>query len=903
PPNVLVDDRQNVLHLSPTAGRFMLLTAGPLSSLLPAMVRPELRLDLRLALTRALDEQKEPTLTHPIVVAMDGGERWVALHVSPVPNEEHMGAQALVVFLDSGNVEAGDDTDTEADARPDDVRWLHTELKAARDALVASRNGREAAFQDSRASNEELQSINEEYRSTAEELETSKEELQSINEELHTVNAELKSKLASISVALSDLQNLTAATEIGTLFLDPDLRIRMFTPPIAELFNITSADVGRKITSFTHNLDYKSLEADICKVLSSLNPFELEVQNSKGRWFTLRLRPYRTVEDRIDGTVVSFIDITARRDAEFARRESEVRFRGFVTASSDTVFRMSPDWSRMHELDGHGFLADTAEPRESWMEHYIQPDDQEAVQQAVDQAIRTRRMFELEHRIRRADNTTGWILSRAVPVLDDHGEIIEWLGAAKDVTDARDAQDALRLSQATLAAVFEVVPIGLGITDPAGRLILSNPEMQRFMPDGVLPSRDADRVWRWRARDAEGRLLTPSDFPGSRALRGDTVVPGIEMLYVQDDGKEIWTQVAAVPIHDGEGRITGQMPIVVDIDALKRGGEALRESEHRLRTLMQGIPQLVWRSAENGLWTWSSPQWQDYTGQSQAQSHGWGWLEAIHPDDHDTTRHAWREAHSHGQLYLEHRVRRTTDGAWRWHQTRSVPLRGELGPGETEGRILEWLGTTTDIEDLKQLQGQQQVLVFELQHRTRNLLAIVRSLAQRSIDPSLGLEQFETRLAALSRVQGFLSRSPHFVVPLADLVQSELFAAGDNASDRVKVDGPAINLPGEGIQTVALALHELATNAVKYGAIAQLSGQLSVTWQLESGKDGRDRLVIDWQESGMELSGLPPTKRGYGSELITRALPYQLKAETSLEFASGGVQCRIILPAGTFRIG
>ena len=125
---------------------------------------------------------------------------------------------------------------------------------------MASRGEHDTAIQDLRAANEELQSINEEYRSTSEELETSKEELQSMNEELQTVNAELKSKLESISTAHSDLQNLTAATEIGTLFLDTELRIRMFTPSVADLFNITEGDVGRAITDFTHRLAYDGVE-------------------------------------------------------------------------------------------------------------------------------------------------------------------------------------------------------------------------------------------------------------------------------------------------------------------------------------------------------------------------------------------------------------------------------------------------------------------------------------------------------------------------------------------------------------------------------------------------------------------------------------------------------------------
>ncbi len=177
------------------------------------------------------------------------------MQVAPVPGDGNAGVQALVVFLDAGPVRRGRRTGGRRRHRgADDMRRLHGELKAAQEALVASRGEHETAIEDLRAANEELQSINEEYRSTSEELETSKEELQSMNEELQTVNAELKNKLESISTAHSDLQNLIAATEIGTLFLDPKLRIRMFTPPMAELFNITEMDVGRAITDFTSRL-------------------------------------------------------------------------------------------------------------------------------------------------------------------------------------------------------------------------------------------------------------------------------------------------------------------------------------------------------------------------------------------------------------------------------------------------------------------------------------------------------------------------------------------------------------------------------------------------------------------------------------------------------------------------
>ncbi len=295
PPSALVDDAQMILHLSPGAGRFILNPAGPVSKELTAIVRPELRLDLRLALTRALDQNKS-TITLPTLVAFDQDWRRVAMQVVPVADAAKTAARALVYFLDGGEVAGGNEDEALPGANNDDVRRLYAELKSSQEALLISRSGHDVSIQELRAANEELQSINEEYRSTAEELETSKEELQSINEELHTVNAELKSKLESISAAHSDLQNLTAATEIGTLFLDPDLRIRMFTAPVAKLFNITRRDVGRFITDFTHHLDHDGLGDDARRVSKDLSPMEREVTTVKGKRFSMRLRPYRTVD-------------------------------------------------------------------------------------------------------------------------------------------------------------------------------------------------------------------------------------------------------------------------------------------------------------------------------------------------------------------------------------------------------------------------------------------------------------------------------------------------------------------------------------------------------------------------------------------------------------------------------
>ncbi len=319
--------------------------------------------------------------------------------------------------------------------------------------------------------------------------------------------------------------------------------------------------------------------------------------------------------------------------------------------------------------------------------------------------------------------------------------------------------------------------------------------------------------------------------------------------------------------------------------------------EH-FRAVAQGIPQLVWRSCNEGRWIWASPQWQAFTGQDEAASLGQGWLEAVHPDDRAATLLAWEGARAHGALAVEFRLLRAADRSWRWHQTRSLPLRGAPEPGWPEGRILSWLGTCTDIEELRQLQERQAVLVAETQHRTRNLLAVVAAIARRTFGQSEAAAEFQQRLATLGRVQGFLSLNEGGSLDLAELVHAELEVAGQADPQRIRVAGPAVELPAGKAQPVALAVHELATNAMKYGALLQPGARLAVIWRLEGGSGPERLLVLDWRESGVAMPSGGGGHRGYGSELIERALPYQLKATTRLVFGPDGVHCTLELPLG-----
>ncbi len=229
---------------------------------------------------------------------------------------------ALVIFDEREPLTQEEESPDKVDARQ--LHFLQEELNTTRQRLKAIVEEYESTQEEMRSSNEEMQSTNEELRSAIEEMETSKEELQSINEELHTVNQQNRHKMAELDQLSSDLQNVLIATDIATLFLDRNLRILRFTPRLGDLFNIRMTDRGRPISDLTHRLGYEDLVRDAELVQTRLVPMERELQDDGGKCYLTRLHPYRNSQDRIEGVVVSFIDITDRRDAERMRLEVQV---------------------------------------------------------------------------------------------------------------------------------------------------------------------------------------------------------------------------------------------------------------------------------------------------------------------------------------------------------------------------------------------------------------------------------------------------------------------------------------------------------------------------------------------------------------------------------------------------
>jgi two-component system CheB/CheR fusion protein len=246
----------------------------------------------------------------------------------------------------------------------------------------------------------------------------------------------------------------------------------------------------------------------------------------------------------------------------------------------------------------------------------------------------------------------------------------------------------------------------------------------------------------------------------------------------------------------------------------------------------------------------------------------------------------------------EFRIRRPSDGQVRWIRDTAFPLLGS-------GNAVQYIGGIgRDYTDEKEASDHLQVLITELQHRTRNQVAVVRSLSDKTLDESQSLEEYRERygerLAALGRVQRLLSRtSENDRVTFDELLRAELAAHGASPGN-VFLEGPSgVRLRSRNVQTLALALHELATNAVKYGAISSPEGRLHIGWHVTENADGGNcRLNIDWRETGVNIPDpqIALQNSGYGRELIERALPYQLNAQTQYEIGPTGVHCVIDVP-------
>jgi chemotaxis methyl-accepting protein methylase/PAS domain-containing protein len=319
-PTVLVNDKGNILYVSGRTGKYLEPAAGKANWNIFAMAREGLRYDLSNAFHKAL-EQDAPVVIRGLQLGANGTKQHVDISVQRLAEPEALRGLVMIAFTDVpaplAAVAPGHSGQTgKNSARSTRVAELQRKYQQARLEAQTIREEMQTSQEELRSTNEEQQSTNEELQSTNEELTTSKEEMQSLNEELQTVNNELQSKVDELSRANNDMKNLLNSTDIATLFLDKNLNVRRFTTQATKIIKLIPGDVGRPITDLASDLLYPELTADAREVLRKLGFAEKPITTRDGRWFTVRIMPYRTLDDRIDGLVITFSDITVAKTLE-----------------------------------------------------------------------------------------------------------------------------------------------------------------------------------------------------------------------------------------------------------------------------------------------------------------------------------------------------------------------------------------------------------------------------------------------------------------------------------------------------------------------------------------------------------------------------------------------------------
>ncbi|MDE2621342.1 MAG: PAS domain S-box protein [Sphingomonadales bacterium] len=409
----------------------------------------------------------------------------------------------------------------------------------------------------------------------------------------------------------------------------------------------------------------------------------------------------------------------------------------------------------------------------------------------------------------------------------------------------------------------------------------------------------AEDIFGWRAHEMVGQSIRRI-IPDARQAEEDVIlasiragqrVPSFETVRLHKDGREVHVAVTVSPVCDSAGQVIGASKIARDITEARLVQSALEESELRFRLMADNISQLAWIAGPDGGLTWYNRRWYEYTGASFSEMRGWGWR-ALHHPDHLARVDAKFTTHiASGEPWEDTFPLRGAEGAYRWFLSRAHPLKG------ADGAVLCWFGTNTDITEQLEAERRIELLMLEVNHRSKNMLAMIQSLARRSAHHGNDdgnadfVRRLEQRISCLAANQDLLVRRSWSDVPLGELVEAQLAFLGE-ALAQVDRDGPPLPVTPGAAETLGMALHELATNALKYGALSQPGGRVALHWS--RGENGG--LVLTWRETG----GPPvtaPVQPGFGSRLITDMPRGKLRAEVTVDFAREGFAWRLVTPA------
>ncbi len=629
---------------------------------------------------------------------------------------------------------------------------------------------------------------------------------------------------------------------------------------------------------------------------------------------------------------------TERARAERAAREADMRLRTMADAAPVLFWDMDSNGAIFvndHYLDFFGLTAD-AVTAHSW-KAFLHPDDAAGYIAAFSEACTQRRAFSREARVLRADGQYRWFSNSAQPLGEER-----FIGVSIDVTERRHAEERVRRNNAVLQAINLIFSETLGASseEELARISLEVAEELTGSAIGFMGEIDEatgrldDLIFSERSRAqyaARARHGAPA-LPTGRMSLG-LAIHGIYGQVLRDGRGIIVNDPAdhpdrigtpddhvplqaflGVPLKQGE-RVRGMIGLGnreggyrhEDLEAAealapaiwhalrsKRAELRLRESEERFRQFAEASSDVLWiRDAETLEMEFVSPALRTVYGVEPEvlgrDVRRWG--SQMVPEDRERAIQNLKRASTGESLLNEFRILRPSDGAFRWIRSTLFPLRDE------QGRVRRIGGLSSDTSEAKLLTEHQAVLLAELQHRVRNIMAVTRSIVERTGERAETVAEYVAlvggRLLTLARVQALLTRAAGAGVPVATIVHDEVSAQALR-EDQYDLAGPAIELSPKAAEILTLAVHELATNALKYGALSVPEGRVRVRWTTFA-KGDASWIGFDWWEEGVPTV-TPPARRGFGRELIEGRLPYELGGRGRLEINPEGARCRLEFP-------
>ena len=420
--------------------------------------------------------------------------------------------------------------------------------------------------------------------------------------------------------------------------------------------------------------------------------------------------------------------------------------------------------------------------------------------------------------------------------------------------------------------------------------------------DGVVRSWNgaAERLFGWSAEDMVGqsiRRVIPDDRQDEEdrilaRIRAGEIVPKFETVRLHRDGTPIPLAITVSPIRDTDGRVIGASKIANDLREMTDLRRELQASQQHFEALAQTIPQLAWMADGKGWIYWYNQRWYDYTGTTLDDMQGWGWKAVHHPDHIERVVERIQQSWDTGEDWEDTFPLRGRDGRFRWFLSRASALK------DADGKPVLWCGTNTDITEQREANERIRLLMDEVNHRARNMLATIQAIVRQSTrgEDSEAVAALGRRIEALAANHDLLSDQNWGGALLRDIVRSQIRHVGDLARERFTLAGPEdVRLEPRSAEAVGLAIHELATNALKYGALSVPEGRVAVSWSVED-EGGAATFRLEWRESdGPPVE--PPSRKGFGSVIIARNPEMALRGSVDWTPAREGVVWSVTAPA------